>query len=122
MKKLEEEKTKLLQIERKITVCTDDYRAACKGIILPEKIKELKTYLSHLENRKNKQKAEVKREKQNVDKIREKLVEIMKERKILENLKEKDFQNYKKLEEVKEQQRVDELVSYKKAAKMDRTG
>ncbi|MGI6049952.1 MAG: hypothetical protein ACOYEI_03845 [Acetivibrionales bacterium] len=46
----------------------------------------------------------------------------MKERKVLEKLKEKEFHKYLKEEERKEQQRIDELVSYKEAAKVDETG
>lgn len=120
--KLEEEKVKLIHVEKRITICSDEYRQACTGLIQPEKIKEIKFYLDHLQKEKQKQEAIVKQQQQNVDKIREKLVEIMKERKMLEKLKEKDFEEYRKQEEKKEQQRVDELVSYKKAAKMDRTG
>lgn len=120
--KLEEEKAKLRSIEENITLCSDNFRRACTGIIQPDKIKELKIYLELLQKDCERQEMNVKRQKQNVDKIREKLVEIMRERKVLENLKEKELQEYMKLEEKKEQQRVDELVSYKEAAKMDRTG
>jgi flagellar FliJ protein len=119
--KLEGEKAKLLEIESSISICLDDYRHACTGTIRPEKIKEIKYYLDFLQNEKRSQEANVKREQQNVDKIREKLVEILKERKILENLRDKNFEEYRKQETLKEQQQVDELVSYKKAAKMDRT-
>ncbi len=120
--KLEEEKAKLLKIEENIDLCTDDFKRACTGIIQPDKIKELKSYLEHLQKEREGQKANVKRQQQNVDKIRDKLVEIMKERKVLENLKEKELQEFLKQEEAKEQQRVDELVSYKESVKMERTG
>ena len=59
----------------------------------------------------------VKKAQENVDKKREKLIEIMKEKKVLEKLREHQFEEYKKEEERSEQQRVDELVSYKGAAK-----
>lgn len=117
--KLEEEKSKLKVIEDNIDITTNDFREACSGVIRPEKIKELKTYLEHLQLAREKQKENVKKQQKNVDIIRERLVEIMRERKVLENLKEKDFQEYLKEEAKKEQQQVDELVSYKKAAKVD---
>ena len=119
--KLEEEKSKLKAIEDSIDVTTNDFRVACSGVILPEKIKELKVYLEHLQYVREEQKENVKRQQKNVDIIRERLVEIMRERKVLENLKEKEFQEYLKEEEKKEQQQVDELVSYKEAAKVDKT-
>lgn len=112
IKKLVEEKSKLKVIEDNIDITTNDFRAACSGIIHPEKIKEIKTYLEHLQYEREKQKENVKRQQKNVDIIRERLVEIMKERKVLENLKEKEFQEYLKEEKKKEQQQVDELVSY----------
>lgn len=119
--KLEEEKSKLRVIEDNIDITTNDFREACSGVIRPEKIKDLKTYLEHLQLARDKQKENVKRQQKNVDIIRERLVEIMKERKVLENLKEKDFQEYLKEEAKKEQQQVDELVSYKRASKADIT-
>lgn len=119
--KLEEEKTKLRVIEDNIDITTNDFREACSGVIRPEKIKDLKAYLEHLQLARDKQKENVKRQQKNVDIIRERLVEIMKERKVLENLKEKDFQEYLKEEAKKEQQQVDELVSYKRASKADIT-
>ena len=117
--KLEEEKSKLKVIEDNINITTNDFREACSGIIRPEKIKELKTYLEHLQHTRDKQKEAVKQQQKNVDIIRERLVEIMRERKVLENLKEKEFQEYLKEELKKEQQQVDELVSYKRASKAD---
>lgn len=117
--KLEEEKSKLRVIEDNIDITTNDFREACSGVIRPEKIKDLKAYLEHLQLARDKQKENVKRQQKNVDIIRERLVEIMKERKVLENLKEKDFQEYLKEEAKKEQQQVDELVSYKRASKAD---
>lgn len=117
--KLEEEKSKLRVIEDNIDITTNDFREACSGVIRPEKIKDLKAYLEHLQLARDKQKENVKRQQKNVDIIRERLVEIMRERKVLENLKEKDFQEYLKEEAKKEQQQVDELVSYKRASKAD---
>ncbi|NLE23891.1 MAG: flagellar export protein FliJ, partial [Clostridiaceae bacterium] len=90
--KLEEEKSKLKVIEDNIDITTNDFREACSGVIRPEKIKELKTYLEHLQHTRDKQKEAVKQQQKNVDIIRERLVEIMRERKVLENLKEKEFQ------------------------------
>ena len=119
--KLEEEKSKLRVIEDNIDITTNDFREACSGVIRPEKIKDLKAYLEHLQLARDKQKENVKRQQKNVDIIRERLVEIMRERKVLENLKEKEFQEYLKEEEKKEQQQVDELVSYKRASKADIT-
>lgn len=116
--KLEEEKSKLRVIEDNIDITTNDFRDACSGVIRPEKIKELKTYLEHLQHEREKQKENVKRQQKNVDIIREKLVEIMRERKVLENLKEKEFQEYLKEELKKEQQQVDELVSYNESKKL----
>jgi len=117
IKKLEEEKAKLAAIEKEIESSLNKFRDACQGNIVPEKIKELKRYLEYLDKKQQEQILNVKREQQNVDKIREKLVEIMKERKVLENLKDKDFQEFVKEEEKVERQLVDELVSYKEAAK-----
>ncbi|MGI6083819.1 MAG: flagellar export protein FliJ [Acetivibrionales bacterium] len=115
IRKMEEEKSRLKVIEDNIDITTNDFRTACSGIIRPEKIKELKTYLEHLQYEREKQKENVKRQQKNVDKIRERLVEIMKERKVLENLKEKEFQEYLKEEGKKEQLQVDELVSFKES-------
>jgi flagellar FliJ protein len=120
--KLEEEKAKLNDILENLELSTEEFKRACTGTIRPEKIKEHKYYVEYLKKEKQRQEANVKRQQQNVDKIRERLVEIMRERKVLENLREKEFQEFKKQEEKQEQQRVDELVSYKEAAKVDRTG
>ena len=119
--KLEEEKNKLNSILNKMSVCSEDFKHACTGLINPEKIKEYKLFLEYLKKQKHAQEMNVKSQQQNVDKIREKLVEIMREKKVLENLKEKDFLDFKKHEEMKEQLITDELISYKEAVKMDRT-
>ncbi len=119
--KLEEEKLKLKNICDEIKINMIEFKNACTGIIQREKIKELKSFLDFLDGAKERQEENVKKEEENVDKIRDKLVEIMKERKVLENLREKEFHKYLKEEERKEQQRVDELVSYKEAAKVDKT-
>ena len=113
--KLEEEKSKLKVIEDNIDITTNDLRDACSGVIRPEKIKDLKAYLKRLQHEKDKQKEVVKRQQKHVDIIREKLVEIMRERKVLENLKEREFQEYLKEENKKEQQQIDELVSFKES-------
>jgi flagellar FliJ protein len=102
IRKLEEEKAKLRAIEDNIDLTMGDFRKACQGIIQPDKIKELKAFLEYLYTERDRQEVNVKKQQENVDKIREKLVEIMKEK--------------------KEQQRVDELVSFKEAAKTDKTG
>jgi flagellar FliJ protein len=122
IRKLEEEKAKLRAIEDNIDLTMGDFRKACQGIIQPDKIKELKAFLEYLYTERDRQEVNVKKQQENVDKIREKLVEIMKERKVLENLREKEYQLFLKEEEKKEQQRVDELVSFKEAAKTDKTG
>lgn len=122
IKKLEEEKSRLRQIDNEIDLCSAEFRDACKGSIVPEKIKEIKRYLEYLDKKRKNQVLAVKREQENVDKIREKLVEIMKERKVLENLKDKDFQEFLAEEDKKERQLVDELVSYKEAVKDELTG
>lgn len=119
--KLEEEKGKLKSICDEIYDNTNDFRKACSGIILPEKIKELKSFLEFLHGAKERQEENVKKQEENVDKIREKLVEIMKEKKVLENLREKEFHEYLKEEERKEQLRVDELVSYNESKKTHST-
>lgn len=113
--KLEEEKSRLKAIEDNIDDTVDELRSACTGVIRPEKIKDLKSYLKRLQHEKDRQKEIVKQQQKNVDNIREKLVEIMKERKVLENLKERKFQEYLKEENKKEQQQVDELVSFKES-------
>lgn len=118
---LEQEKSKLKAIRDEINNNMNEFRNACKGIIQSEKIKELKSFLKFLDQSKDRQVENVKKEQENVDKIRVKLVGIMKERKVLENLREKEFHKYLKEEERKEQQRVDELVSYKEATKVDET-
>ncbi len=115
--KLQEEKSKLQSIEDCIELYSEKFRKACTGSIQPARIKELKIYLEHLDNRKEIQLLNVKKAQENVDKKREKLIEIMKDKKVLENLKENKFQEYKKEEEKSEQLRIDELVSYKGAAK-----
>ncbi|NLM74107.1 MAG: flagellar export protein FliJ [Clostridiaceae bacterium] len=115
--KLQQEKEKLKNIVDCIDLYTDKFRKACTGQIQPAKINEIKTYLEHLDHRKQIQLLNVKKAQENVDKKREKLIEIMKEKKVLEKLREHKFEEYKKEEERSEQQRVDELVSYKGAAK-----
>jgi flagellar FliJ protein len=122
IKKLEEEKLKLKKISDEIEINMKDFKKACTGIIQRETIKELKSFIVYLNSVKERQEENVKKEQENVDKVRDKLVEIMKERKVLEKLKEKEFHKYLKEEERKEQQRIDELVSYKEAAKVDETG
>ncbi len=113
--RLEEEKSALLIKKAAAEDGLKKLRGACCGKIVQYRIAELKGFLELLESERIRQEACVKQCEENVDKCRERLIVCMRERKVLENLREKDFLEFKTEEERKEQQRVDELVSYKQA-------
>lgn len=57
-----------------------------------------------------------------VEQRREELIEAVKERKILENLKEIHFEDYKEEEKRKENNTIDEIVTYKYSSNQEERG
>ncbi len=90
--------------------------ASLKSSISSLKVSELANYslyISHLNDIREKQKINIKRQDEIVDKIRVELIDAIKERKIFEKLKQNKFHEYSMQLTKNEQKINDDLVSYK---------
>ncbi len=113
IQKLEEEKFKILSLEKQRESCLIQFRETTTNKISVDKLKDYNVYISTLKDRIENQKESVKSHEKNVDIIREKLIKAVQERKALEKLKEKKYEEYLK-EEYKQEQKInDEIISYK---------
>lgn len=117
--KLEHEKDVLKSIESEREEAINQFNEKSSRGIVVEKLKEYNNYISFLMVRINQQKENVKDAQKNVDKYREQLIKAVQEREMLDKLKEKKLQEYMKEQHQLEQKLIDEVVSYKYAAKSD---
>lgn len=117
IKKMEQQKLVLAQIQYEITAQEDEYRREGSAGAVLVKLKQRMEYIRVMHQREISQREKVNQEMKNVDKIRERLIEIMKEKKVLEKLREKELTLFKKEQEKAGQLLVDELVSFKESMK-----
>lgn len=78
-----------------------------------QKMKEHNAFIDSLGVRINSQKKAVIEAEMVADKIRERLVQVVKERKMLEKLKEKQFEEWRLVEQKKEELTLGEIAGYK---------
>ena len=78
-----------------------------------EHLKQLNKYLNYMKHEIHLKEQEVIKAAIKVDEKRSELIEAVKERKILENLKELKLEEYKEEESKKENNIIDEIVTYK---------
>ncbi len=78
-----------------------------------EHLKQLNQYLNYMKQEIHHKEQEVIKASIKVDEKRNELIEAVKERKILENLKEIKLEEYKEEETKKENNIIDEIVTYK---------
>ncbi|MCX7710687.1 MAG: flagellar export protein FliJ [Clostridia bacterium] len=113
IQKLEQEKEVLRTMETEREECIRQFNEKSSQGIVVERLKEYNLYISHLKERMEKQKENIKAAQKNVDKVREQLIKVVQERKMLDKLKEKKLEEYKKEQLVQEQKVIDEVVSFK---------
>lgn len=78
-----------------------------------EHLKQLNQYLNYMKQEIHHKEQEIIKSAIKVDEKRSELIEAVKERKILENLKEIKLEEYKEEETRKENNIIDEIVTYK---------
>lgn len=110
--KVEEEKSKLAQIENdRENYINQVNNKSAKGIRIGE-IREFNSYIVFLREKIEFQKENIKKAQKIVDKYREQLVKVVQEKKMLEKYKEKQYQQYLKEQQGQEQKLIDEIVSF----------
>lgn len=112
MAKLEEEKQKLLLLQRKQQQYEDGYRQCLETVL---NIRELNLCVHGIELMKERIKTQIVAihvAEKNVEAARQRLQDVMQERKTHEKLKEYAFDEYVKEMNAEESKAIDELVSY----------
>lgn len=112
MAKLEEEKQKLLLLQRKQQQYEDGYRQCLETVL---NIRELNLCVQGIELMKERIKTQIVAihvAEKNVEAARQRLQDVMQERKTHEKLKEYAFDEYVKEMNAEESKAIDELVSY----------
>ncbi|MCL2499226.1 MAG: flagellar export protein FliJ [Defluviitaleaceae bacterium] len=113
VRKLEEEKNLLRQMNEQRERQIEDFRMAAMNAIDPIEIRNLNTSIERLKNHIKQQEEHVKAAEAFADKKRSELVEAMKERKALEIVRDNAREEFIKEEQLAEQKLMDELVSFK---------
>ncbi|MCL2604364.1 MAG: flagellar export protein FliJ [Defluviitaleaceae bacterium] len=123
IRKLEEEKNLLRQMNEQRNRQIEEMRAAVLNAIDPVEIRNLNNSIERLKNHIKQQEERIKAAEAFAEKKRLELVEAMKERKALEIVRDNAREQFIKEELLAEQKQVDELISYKyKEARDDRSG
>lgn len=113
MKKLEEEKEKLLSYEKEKSECEENINFESQKGMSIEKLREYNNYLSGISDAIAIQKENINFAQENVDRYREELIKVRKEGQMLEKLKEKKLSEYM-IEMKKEEQLInDEIIGFK---------
>jgi flagellar FliJ protein len=114
---LEAEKAKLLMLEQTRALCIQSFRDSINTGVKPDDIRRHNVYLDKLKVLIAEQKEAIIRAEAKVEEKRLELVEAMRERKSLDRLKENEYEEYLVEDKKIEQKSIDEVVSYKTAAK-----
>lgn len=112
LNKLEEEKQlkqKLLNEKQNLIFI---FKKSIQNRVNPQEFQRYNRYIDFMKKKLRDQDILIDMAEKNAEKKRQELVESMKERKMLDTLKEKDKVEYLKEQQKKEQQIVDEIVSY----------
>jgi flagellar FliJ protein len=113
IRKREEEKALLRQMEEQREQQLEDFRTAVTNAIDPVEIKHYNGSLERLKGRIKQQRERVAAAEAFAEKKRLELVEAMKERKALEIVRDNAREAFIKEEILAEQKQVDELISFK---------
>ena len=113
LRKVEEEKLLLSQINAKKSEQLESLRTALKTIIAPLEIRRYNNTIDRLKQRIKEQEERLTAAQEYAETKRQELVQAMKERKALDVVREHAFDDYKIEMNLKEQKQVDELVSAK---------
>lgn len=111
--RLENERSRLRQLDLEIQEIATAYSASVTGRIEPGKIRSLRAFLTTREAVREGQRERVKEASQTVDTIRDRVVTLMQERKVLEKLREKEWEQFRVEGLQEEQRQADELVTYR---------
>ncbi len=108
--KAKAEKAKLVETRNK---AYEEAKIQNNNKVNIEHLKQLNQYLNYMKREIHLKEQEVIKAAIKVDEKRSELIEAVKERKILENLKELKLEEYKEEESKKENNIIDEIVTYK---------
>lgn len=110
---LEEEKSKLINLETKKNDNILNFRESIKKGIKSEYIKNINYFIVYIDKKIEEQLCNIEKAENFVEEKRLILLNSMKEKKVLETLKDKEKEIYLKEVMKEEQKNVDEIVSYK---------
>ena len=115
LKRLEEEKSRLLQLNHKQNEMNGIFKEKTfKGMAVNE-LKLLVNYIDYYKRGIKGQRVKIKMAEDYLTNCREELIKATQEKKMLEKLKEIDFGKYLYEEQKKEEKLVDDLVSFKES-------
>ena len=112
VQELERQKKKLKDIEFERAIYYQEINVKSSSGISVGKLKEFSSYISHLNEKIDHQKNNIKRAQKSVDKYREQLIIAVQERKMMEKLREKKYEEFMKEQQREEQKIIDEIASY----------
>ncbi|MCL2854282.1 MAG: flagellar export protein FliJ [Defluviitaleaceae bacterium] len=110
---LEQERAKLIHLERVRMECIESFRNGLHKGVKPDEIRQHNLFLDRMKILIREQKAAIQLAEQRVEEKRIELVEAMKNRKALDVLKENDYEEFLNEEKQAEQKVIDEIVSYR---------
>lgn len=116
--KLETEKMKLLELQKRRNFYMQEATDLRKQLIDVRKIRENKSAISKMDEYIREQMLEINKATKLVEKTRAVLQEIVQERKAHEKLKENAFNDFLKEEQVAESREIDELTTYTHGQKL----
>jgi flagellar FliJ protein len=112
LRKLEEERQRLRQMEDKRLTQIEEFRSSLQEAVQPDKIRRYNNTIERLKVLIREQEKRIAAAEAFAEKKRLALVEAMKERKALDKVRENTMEEYQRAELLSEQKIVDELVSY----------
>jgi flagellar FliJ protein len=112
LRKLEEERQRLRQMEAKRLAQIEEFRLSLQEAVKPDRIRRYNNTIEHLKIMIREQEKRIAAAEAFAERKRQALVEAMKERKAFDKLRENTLDEYRRTELMAEQKQVDELVSY----------
>jgi flagellar FliJ protein len=112
LRRLEEERQRLRQMEAKRLEQIEDFRKSLLEAVKPDRIRRYNNTIERLKAMIREQEKRIAAAEAFAEKKRLALVDAMKERKSFEKLRENTMDEYRRAELMSEQKQVDELVSY----------
>jgi flagellar FliJ protein len=112
LRKLEEERQRLREMETKRVTQIEEFRASLTEEVRPDRIRRYNNTIERLKAMIREQEKRIAAAEAFAEKKRLALVEAMKERKALDKVRENTMEEYQRAQLLSEQKIVDELVSY----------